>query len=38
MVDVYDATSIDNKIGYKKNLRTSESIFMKFEESGQWKN
>ena len=38
MVDVYDATSIDNKIGYKRNLRTIESIFMKYEESGQWKN
>ena len=38
MVDVYDATSIDNIIGYKRNLRTIESIFMKFEESGQWKN
>ncbi len=38
MVDVYDATSIDNKIGYKKNLRTIESIFMKFEETGRWKD
>ena len=38
MVDVYDSTSIDNKIGYKRNLRTIESIFMKYEESGRWRN
>ena len=38
MVDVYDATSIDNKIGYKRNLRTIENLFMKWEERGQWKD
>ena len=38
MVDVYDATSIDNKIGYNRNLRPIESIFMKFEESGRWRD
>ena len=38
MVDVYDATSIDNKVGYKKNLKTIESVFMKYEESDQWKD
>lgn len=38
MVDVYDATSIDNKIGYKRNLKTIERLFMKWEESGQWRD
>ena len=36
MVDVYDATSVNNKIGYKNSLRTIENIFMKYEESGKW--
>ena len=38
MVDVYDATSVNNKIGYKNSLRTIENIFMKYEESGKWKD
>ena len=38
MVDVYDATSINNKIGYKRNLKTIERFFMKYEESGKWKD
>jgi DNA repair exonuclease SbcCD ATPase subunit len=36
MVDVFDATSINNKSGYKRNLRVIENLFYKFEESGQW--
>ena len=32
------ATSIDNKIGYKRNLKTIERLFMKWEESGQWRD
>lgn len=36
MVDVFDATSPDNKIGYKHNLGVVESLFYKYEERGQW--
>ena len=36
MVDVYDATSSENKAGYKKQLRTVEDLFYKFEESSPW--
>jgi len=36
MVDVYDTTSSNNKIGYKRNLRVVENIFYKFEEKESW--
>lgn len=36
MVDVYDATSSENKAGYKKQLRTVEDLFYKFPETALW--
>jgi hypothetical protein len=36
MVDVYDATSTENKVGFKSQLRAVEDVFYKFEETRLW--
>ena len=36
MVDVFDATSPNNKTGYKHNLGIVENLFYKYEEGGSW--
>ena len=36
MVDIFDETSVSNKLGYKRNLRVVENLFYKFEERKPW--